>query len=465
MEGREETPFTSETLDELTAHWRLALFAAQDALAAARAGGVSVRFGDAELGELEHKLAAERVSTTHLLEDLAKEEHVALHQRLTTPRATTRTLGLPLGRPGLPLRSRRGARDRCRVAGGGVARDLQRLPRTASGTDRGAVRPLPSLQHAPRLLPVRARPVSPRGRPYIPREPRDQASRGKPGRSTGGRDPVRALPPQERRAPGGCSNATGSTPFAGTLEYLEAAREAGVRCAVISSSSNTESMLRHAGLASLIDCVVDGRTIRAGGLESETGTRHPHHRVSPARGSRGRGSELRDDASGARGSAHGRRGGDRRRRQERPRRGIQGSRPRNASSLTSQSSSIVRPEQGGTFSQPGQRKHRWRPRLRLRRSRQEARSRSAVATSTREEDSDVHHSCSQSGRTGRLSLRMGRSLDPVGRQTSRPSPPRTSIAGFDGSGVAFVARPSSSPPRSQRAPTGTWEARSRWGPT
>ena len=266
MEGREETPFTSGTLDELTAHWRLALFAAQDALAAARAGGVSVRFGDAELGELEHKLAAERVSTTHLLEDLAKEEHVALHQRLTTPRATTRTLGLPLD-------VRACLFDLDAVLATGVELQAEAWRETfndflarrleLTGERFGPFRPFstrrdyyPYVHGRSRLEGVHTFLASrgirlPDGSPDDPQEA----------------ETLFGLCHRKNDVLQGLLDRQGVHPFSGTLEYLEAAREAGVRCAAISSSSNTESMLRHAGLASLIDCVVDGRAILAGGLE------------------------------------------------------------------------------------------------------------------------------------------------------------------------------------------------------
>ena len=57
--------------------------------------------------------------------------------------------------------------------------------------------------------------------------------------------------------------------FAGALQYLEAAREAGMKCAVISASANTESVLERSGLAPMIDRVVDGNLIRSGDLENK----------------------------------------------------------------------------------------------------------------------------------------------------------------------------------------------------
>jgi beta-phosphoglucomutase family hydrolase len=54
----------------------------------------------------------------------------------------------------------------------------------------------------------------------------------------------------------------GVTVFEGSRRYLEAAREAGLRRAVVSSSANTEDVLEVTGLAELIELRVDGVTIR-----------------------------------------------------------------------------------------------------------------------------------------------------------------------------------------------------------
>ena len=42
-----------------------------------------------------------------------------------------------------------------------------------------------------------------------------------------------------------------------------------MKCAVLSASANTDAILRHAGLASLIDGIVDGNVIRRRGLEAK----------------------------------------------------------------------------------------------------------------------------------------------------------------------------------------------------
>jgi beta-phosphoglucomutase family hydrolase len=54
--------------------------------------------------------------------------------------------------------------------------------------------------------------------------------------------------------------------YEGSRRYLEAAREAGLRRAVVSSSANTEQVLEVTGLAALVEHRVDGVTARERGL-------------------------------------------------------------------------------------------------------------------------------------------------------------------------------------------------------
>jgi HAD superfamily hydrolase (TIGR01509 family) len=46
--------------------------------------------------------------------------------------------------------------------------------------------------------------------------------------------------------------------FEGSRRYVEAARSAGLRCAVVSASANTPAVLSVTGLAPLFEVVVDG---------------------------------------------------------------------------------------------------------------------------------------------------------------------------------------------------------------
>jgi len=54
--------------------------------------------------------------------------------------------------------------------------------------------------------------------------------------------------------------------FDGARLYLRLLRDAGLRCAVVSGSTNTQALLERADLVALIDEVIDGNTARAEGL-------------------------------------------------------------------------------------------------------------------------------------------------------------------------------------------------------
>jgi beta-phosphoglucomutase family hydrolase len=50
----------------------------------------------------------------------------------------------------------------------------------------------------------------------------------------------------------------GVQPYEGSVRYVHAATDAGLRCAVVSSSTNTRDVLRAAGIDDLFDHIVDG---------------------------------------------------------------------------------------------------------------------------------------------------------------------------------------------------------------
>jgi beta-phosphoglucomutase family hydrolase len=54
--------------------------------------------------------------------------------------------------------------------------------------------------------------------------------------------------------------------YEGSRKYLEAARDAGLRCAVVSSSANAAEVLEVTGLASLIEARVDGVVAKEKGI-------------------------------------------------------------------------------------------------------------------------------------------------------------------------------------------------------
>jgi beta-phosphoglucomutase-like phosphatase (HAD superfamily) len=256
------------TLDEVGAHWRLALFAAHDALAAARACGRSGGWNPGELAQLERKLAEERVTTGRMLEALAREERVRLSRRLTDPRATAETLGLPYGiqaclfdLDGVLTGS---AEIHAAAWRESINHVLSRRYERA-GERFGPYRPFsahrdyyPYLHGKPRLVGAHAflssrGIVLPEGRPDDP-----------PDAET-----VFGLGNRKNEVFQRLLESEGIRAFAGVVSYLEAAREAGMKCAVLSASANTEAILRHAGLAPLIDRIVDGNVIRRRGLEAK----------------------------------------------------------------------------------------------------------------------------------------------------------------------------------------------------
>jgi beta-phosphoglucomutase family hydrolase len=61
----------------------------------------------------------------------------------------------------------------------------------------------------------------------------------------------------------------GVTVFEGSRSYLAAARDAGLRRVVVSSSANTAEVLQITGLATLVEGWIDGRAIAAQGLRGK----------------------------------------------------------------------------------------------------------------------------------------------------------------------------------------------------
>ena len=61
--------------------------------------------------------------------------------------------------------------------------------------------------------------------------------------------------------------------YEGSVRYVEAVRDAGLRRAVVSSSANTREVLRVTGIEDLFEAVVDGLTIEREGPQRQAGTR------------------------------------------------------------------------------------------------------------------------------------------------------------------------------------------------
>src|SRR5437764_8299004 len=61
----------------------------------------------------------------------------------------------------------------------------------------------------------------------------------------------------------------GVEPYEGSVRYAEAARDAGLRRAVVSSSTNTHDVLAAAGIAELFEEVIDGQVTEREGLKGK----------------------------------------------------------------------------------------------------------------------------------------------------------------------------------------------------
>jgi beta-phosphoglucomutase family hydrolase len=57
--------------------------------------------------------------------------------------------------------------------------------------------------------------------------------------------------------------------YDGSIRYVKAARDAGLRTAVVSSSKNTQEVLEVAGIADLFDDVVDGHAVEDRGMKGK----------------------------------------------------------------------------------------------------------------------------------------------------------------------------------------------------
>jgi beta-phosphoglucomutase family hydrolase len=61
----------------------------------------------------------------------------------------------------------------------------------------------------------------------------------------------------------------GVVPYEGSVRYVRAARDAGLRCAVVSSSANSRAVLRAAEILDLFDAIVDGAVAVRDGLRGK----------------------------------------------------------------------------------------------------------------------------------------------------------------------------------------------------
>jgi beta-phosphoglucomutase-like phosphatase (HAD superfamily) len=244
-------------LDNLSAHWRLAFISAQDALYAIQRCGSSLRFPQHEVREWASRLEHERIATAKLLDEVARDERVALRHRLSAPRATKKTLGLPDAVQGciFDLDGVLTASGDVHAAAWEVALDELLGHRMDATGERFA----PFMPFDPRTDYYRHL----HGRPRLDGVHAFLASRGirlPEGRPSDapGAETIHGLANRKNEALLGILERDGVQAFGGSLLYLEGLREAGVPVAVVSPSSNTATIVDRAGLEPLVGAVIDG---------------------------------------------------------------------------------------------------------------------------------------------------------------------------------------------------------------
>jgi HAD superfamily hydrolase (TIGR01509 family) len=248
-------------LEALSAHWETSLDAAQSANVAAR----PYLTAD-ELRLHSTRLRDERFATAQLLDALARDEHAgALFFHRTLPWESKRQLGLPVGITAcvFDLDGVLTASAETHAAAWSQTFDEFITARTEQTHGRftpfSASIDYPEHIHGrPRLEGVRAFLASrgirlPEGAPEDP-----------PGSRT-----VHGLANRKNEMLLRRLDREGVSPFAGARRYLEAARHARVRRAVVSASANTEVILERAALSELVELRIDGNTMEALGLRAK----------------------------------------------------------------------------------------------------------------------------------------------------------------------------------------------------
>ena len=105
---------------------------------------------------------------------------------------------------------------------------------------------------------VRRRQAARRRHPVVPRLPRHRAARGRRRRPARRGDRPRARQPQERARAAADPRPTAWRPTRARSAYVRAARDAGLRRAVVSSSANCRDVLVAAGIEDLFEARIDG---------------------------------------------------------------------------------------------------------------------------------------------------------------------------------------------------------------
>jgi beta-phosphoglucomutase-like phosphatase (HAD superfamily) len=251
-----------EGIDTLSSDWRAALDAAEDALSAVSRSRKALQFASDELRTRLGDLARERGEAEDALEKLARLSRGGVHRRLTGPRASCDLLGLDRTVEACVFDLDGVLTPSAALHAAAWQETLDQLLARHHETAGDRFRPWRpfDVQHDYGLFI--------HGRPRLEGVHAFLASRG-----------IR-LPEGQRDDPCGTATAyglanqkndtlrrrlrnDGVTAFGGSLRFLEVAHEAGLRCAVVSPSANTDAILRGSGLRELVDAVVDGAVIHS----------------------------------------------------------------------------------------------------------------------------------------------------------------------------------------------------------
>ncbi len=255
-------------LDALAGQWRVAFDVAADALQIASGCRKSLGFAEQELAEHRGRLTQERDTTARLLMLIAHAEHIKLHRSVSAPRATRRMLGLPTGVLACVFDIEGVLTGTASIHAAAWADTFdeflsRRLERT--GERFAAFRPFnPATDYYDHID----------GKPRLEGVHAFLAGRGirlPEGRvdDSPGAETVHGLANRKNEALLRRLDREGVRAYTDTRQYLEAAREAGLRLAAVSASANTVTILERAGLAALIEERVDGNTIRSERLRSK----------------------------------------------------------------------------------------------------------------------------------------------------------------------------------------------------
>jgi beta-phosphoglucomutase family hydrolase len=250
------------TFITLAAHWRAVFHAAGAALAAADGS-----FPAEELHRRTARLAAEVGSTENLLKAVAQDWHAAASfvHLMVSPSEARRALGLPATVTACVFDLDGVLTGSDVIHAAAWTETFDELISSRAERTGGRFPPFNPLADYARLI---------HGKPRLDGVRAFLASRGirlpegKPS-DTPGAETVHGLANRKNQILLRRLDEHGVRAFEGSRSYLELAREAGVRCAVVSASANTETILERAGLDELIEQRVDGNTMRIEQLRAE----------------------------------------------------------------------------------------------------------------------------------------------------------------------------------------------------